>query len=97
MDEATFHASGKYTGSRLLEMYIRPSLENRRVSLIEKVEELLWPSTRCHPMTAHSKHVNLSSILPESFGMVDTRFAWTRHARSEGFTAEHLHAAYVLD
>lgn len=48
-------------------------------------------------MTAHSKYVNLSTILPQNLGMFDARFAWTRHARSNGSTAEHLHAAYVFD
>ena len=102
MSEAIFYSAGKYTGTKLLEMYIRPSLEKRRASLMEKLEELLWPFTRCHPMTAHPEYVNMPSLLPDApnSAQMDKRGSgtvWTHHARSKGFAVELLQAAHVLD
>ena len=102
MSEAILHVAGKYTSSRLLEEYIRPSLEQRRASLIEKLDELLWPFTQCHPMTAHPEYVSMPRLLlgASNAAHTDTNeagTAWTRHAQIKRFTVDHLHAAHVLD
>jgi hypothetical protein len=102
MSGAILHVAGTYTSSRLLEEYIRPSLEQRRVSLIEKLDELLWPFTQCHPMTAHPEYVSMPRLLLGASNASHTDAnevgtAWTRYAQSKRFTIDHLHAAHVLD
>jgi hypothetical protein len=102
MSEAILHVAGTYTSSRLLEEYIRPSLEQRRASLIEKLDELLWPFTQCHPMTAHPEYVSMPRLLlgasiASHTDANEVGIAWTRHAQSRCFTIDHLHAAHVLD
>ena len=102
MGEAILHVAGSYTSSRLLEEYIRPSLDKRRTSLIEKLDELLWPFTRCHPMTAHPEYMSMPRLLLSANSVPqadadESGTAWTRHAQSKRFTVDHLHAAHVLD
>jgi hypothetical protein len=102
MSEAIFHVAGRHTSSRLLEKYIRPSLERRRASLIEKLDELLWPFTQCHPMTAHPEYMAMPRLLlrPKDAaqdGTTEPGAAWTCYAQRNRFTVDRLHAAHVLD
>lgn len=102
MSEAILHVAGKHTSSRLLERYIRPSLETRRAALIEKLDELLWPFTRCHPMTAHPEYVSMPRLLSApsevaQFSADAGGTEWTRNAMRNRFAVELLHAAHVLD
>jgi hypothetical protein len=102
MSEATLHVAGRHTSSRLLEEYIRPSLERRRASLIEKLDELLWPFTQCHPMTAHPEYMAMPRLLlgpkdENQKGAPEAGTDWTSYAQRNRFSIDHLHAAHVLD
>lgn len=74
MGEAISHVAGQYTSSWLLEEYIQPALEARRKTLIDKLEELLWPFTECHPITMHPEYATMPRLLLDQV----TRDSWRR-------------------
>lgn len=102
MSEAILHVAGEYTGSRLLDNYIRPALETRRVALLGKLEELLWPYTTCQPITSHPEYISMTRLLLESSGTGQKKWyesgtIWSRHAQLHRFSVDHTHAAHALD
>lgn len=102
MSEAILHVAGQYTSSRLLEEYIRPALEVRRATLIDKLEELLWPFTQCHPITMHPEYASMPRLLLDTsdarqLESNDAGSVWSRHAQRHRFTIDQMHAAHVLD
>lgn len=102
MSEAVLHVAGEYTSSRLLEKYVRPALESRRATLVDKLDELLWPYTKCHPITAHPEYISMQRLLlePGDTGKVNANepgTMWLRHAQMHRFSTGNLHAAHVLD
>lgn len=102
MSEAISHIAGQYTSSRLLEEYIRPALEARRATLIDKLDELLWPFTQCHPITMHPEYASTARLLLDPN---DPKYAkndvsgtmWTSLAQQHRCPAEIIHAAHVFD
>lgn len=102
MSEAILHVAGPYTSSRLLDEYIRPSLEKRRAVLVDKLDELLWPFAQCHPITARPEYTAMPRLLLDSSDRRqaeknDSATVWSRHAQRYRFTIDHVHAAHVLD
>jgi hypothetical protein len=102
MSEAILHVAGPYTSSRLLEEYIRPSLEKRCAMLVDKLDELLWPFVQCHPITARPEYATMPRLLLDSNDQRqgeknDSATMWSRHAQKYRFTIDHMHAAHVLD
>jgi hypothetical protein len=102
MSEAILHVAGPYTSSRLLEEYIRPSLEKRRAMLVDKLDELLWPFAQCHPITARPEYTTMPRLLLDTSDRRqteknDSATMWSRHAQRYRFTIDHIHAAHVFD
>ena len=102
MSEAMLHVAGEHTSSKLLDKYVRPALELRRAALVEKLDELLWPYTKCHPITSHPEYTSMPRLLlePGDTGMVDLNepgTMWSHHAQTHRFSTDSLHAAHVLD
>lgn len=102
MSEAILHIAGPYTSSRLLEVYIQPSLEKRRAELMDKLDELLWPFAKCHPITARPDYATipyrlLGSSEPHQGQQNELGTGWSRFSRVHNFSLEQRHAAHVLD
>lgn len=102
MSEATLHVAGPYTSARLLEEYIRPSLENRHAVLAEKVDELLWPFEQCHPITSRPGYATMARLFLDSNDQRQTEGSrpgttFLTYAQRMHFTIEQMHAANVLD
>jgi hypothetical protein len=102
MSEAILHVAGEYTSSKLLDNYVRPALEMRRAALMDKLDELLWPYTKCHPITAHPEYVNMPRLLlepgdTEDINVNEPGMTWLRHAQMHRFSVDNMHAAHVLD
>ncbi|KAK4952403.1 hypothetical protein LTR10_009209 [Elasticomyces elasticus] len=56
LEQAVAHAAGKYTADKLMERYFNPALDKASDALDSKVNELLWPYQKSHPMTANPRY-----------------------------------------
>lgn len=94
------HVAGEYTSSRLLQEYLRPTLEARRDALMHKLEELLSPFTHCHPITSQPEYARVPrKLYMKGDGRKpNPRTEWSQCAREhEEFPADRTFAAHMLD
>ncbi|KAK5743945.1 hypothetical protein LTR17_002283 [Elasticomyces elasticus] len=56
LEQAVVHAAGKYTADKLMERYFYPALDKASDTLDSKINELLWPYQKSHPMTANPRY-----------------------------------------
>lgn len=51
MRAATLHIAGDHTAQKLMREFVNPTFDRKDENLEAKVEELLWPYQRSHPIT----------------------------------------------
>ncbi|KAK4890570.1 hypothetical protein LTR27_010732 [Elasticomyces elasticus] len=56
LEQAVVHAAGKHTADKLMERYFYPALDKASDTLDSKINELLWPYQKSHPMTANPRY-----------------------------------------
>ena len=102
LELAIMHVAGPHTGDALLRAYVYPradgeGFDSRRTFLEAKINELLWPYNKSHPMTYHSSYnTKVNSDSQSQFKA--RKLKWVDLARSDNrFSVDMVHAADALD
>lgn len=93
------HVAGEHAGDALLRAYVYPNgdgLDRRKVALAAKIEELLWPFKKCHPITYHPSF-NPTSVLESYSAGSRPAETWGEIARGSQYRPELIQAADALD
>ncbi|KAK5674786.1 hypothetical protein LTS10_012522 [Elasticomyces elasticus] len=100
LEQAVVHAAGKYTADKLIERYFYPALDKASDSLDSKVNELLWPYQKSHPMTANPKYRSKKdrvSSLSDEQGLAHTTGSRVDQAQTAALPSSSVTAAEALD
>ncbi|KAK5725055.1 hypothetical protein LTR17_013254 [Elasticomyces elasticus] len=100
LEQAVVHAAGKYTADKLMERYFYPALDRASDSLDSKVNELLWPYQKSHPMTANPKYrskKDKTSSFSDEQGLAHTTGSRVDQAQTAALPSSSVTAAEALD
>ncbi|KAK3636443.1 hypothetical protein LTR56_014230 [Elasticomyces elasticus] len=100
LEQAVVHAAGKYTADKLMERYFYPALDKASDALDSKVNELLWPYQKSHPMTANPRYrpkKDRASSPGDEQGLAHTTGSRVEQAQTAALPSSSVTAAEALD